>query len=112
VYNRGAMTLHDLRRTLGDGTFFEILRTWAHANAGETVTTDDFIAVAEAVSGRDLSAFFDAWLFTPERPNVALPAPPPVAVAASASSAARRAVSPLASAFAGRARPEAHLTRR
>jgi peptidase M1-like protein len=68
VYLRGAMTLQQLRVTVGDEPFFDILQTWASAYAGDTVSSDDFIALAECLSGRDLGALFDAWLFTPSKP--------------------------------------------
>ena len=62
VYQRGGLALHALRRTVGDDDFFEILQQWVADNGGENVTTDDFIALAEDVSGQDLGDFFDAWL--------------------------------------------------
>jgi aminopeptidase N len=69
VYLRGALTLHALRLEVGDDTFFRILRTYAdrfkYGNAG----TDDFIAVAEEISGRDLKALFDAWLYSRQMPD-------------------------------------------
>ena len=37
---RGAMTLHQLRLTVGDDDFFRILRRWASSQAGGNVTTD------------------------------------------------------------------------
>jgi hypothetical protein len=68
VYTRGAMTLHALRLEVGDEAFFEILRTWIREQRGGHVTTDEFVAVAEEVSGHDLDAFFDEWLFTAGKP--------------------------------------------
>ena len=62
VYERGALALHALRRTVGDAAFFEILRTWTTEHRHATATTAQFIALAERVSGRSLRAFFDAWL--------------------------------------------------
>jgi Peptidase family M1 domain/Peptidase M1 N-terminal domain/Immune inhibitor A-like, MAM domain len=70
VYTRGAMTLHALRLTVGDRDFFRILRRWAHKKEGGNGTTDEFIALAERVSGEDLGDLFDAWLFTPARPDL------------------------------------------
>ncbi|MPZ97435.1 MAG: hypothetical protein GEU96_21600 [Propionibacteriales bacterium] len=67
-YARGAMTLHQLRLAVGDDDFFRILRRWADRNEGGNVTTDEFIALAERVSGQQLDALFEAWLFTPGRP--------------------------------------------
>jgi len=71
VYTRGAMTLHQLRLTVGDRDFFRILRTWAQSRRGDSVTTTEFIRLAEAISGRRLGALFDTWLFTPRRPDLA-----------------------------------------
>lgn len=71
VYDRGAMTLHQLRLAVGDDDFFAILRGWAARYEGGNVTTRQFIAYAERVSGQQLDALFDTWLFTPERPDVA-----------------------------------------
>ena len=62
VYARGALTLHALRTTVGDDTFFAILREWTKKYRYGTATTEDFIAVAESVSGRPLGDFFAAWL--------------------------------------------------
>ena len=71
VYNRGGLTLHALRRTIGDEVFFDVLRAYVQRHAYSNVDTADFVAVAEEVSGRDLSELFDAWLYldtTPELP--------------------------------------------
>jgi aminopeptidase N len=68
VYYRGAMTLQALRTTVGDDVFFEILEEWVESQAGGTVTTEEFIALAEKESGQELDEFFQAWLFTPEMP--------------------------------------------
>jgi aminopeptidase N len=68
VYYRGAMTLHALRQVVGDTAFFQIVEEWATSRAGEAVTTEEFTALAEELSGRDLDDLFEAWLYTPERP--------------------------------------------
>ncbi len=69
VYRVGAMTLHALRLTVGDDTFFDILRTYAAKFADQSVTTADFVAVAETVSGVELDGLFDAWLIDPKVPE-------------------------------------------
>lgn len=69
VYQRGAMTVHALRRTVGDTAFFEILRTWTAERRDGNATTADFVALAERVAGRQLDALFDAWLYGTERPK-------------------------------------------
>jgi aminopeptidase N len=68
VYVRGAMTLHALRNQVGDDAFWTTLRLWTEQHAFGTGTTDAFVALAEQVSGQDLSDLFDVWLFTPGRP--------------------------------------------
>jgi hypothetical protein len=68
VYMRGAMTLHALRQAVGDRDFFRVLRAWAHEHAGGNAGTEDFVALAERISGRRLDAFFTTWLFTPAKP--------------------------------------------
>ncbi|MFD8015917.1 M1 family metallopeptidase, partial [Streptomyces sp. NPDC059762] len=69
VYQRGAMVLHKLRETVGDGVFDELLRGWAakyrHANA----STEDFTDYAESVAGRDLDGVWDVWLYGEDRPE-------------------------------------------
>ena len=54
VYDGGAAVLHALRREVGDGTFFAILRQWVATTTDASVTTEDFVATASAVAGRDL----------------------------------------------------------
>ena len=68
VYARGAMTLHQLRLAVGDDDFFRILQTWAKTNRNGNVTTDQFIALAEKISGQQLDSLFQTWLFTTTRP--------------------------------------------
>jgi aminopeptidase N len=68
VYRRGGMTLQALREKIGDGPFFQILRTWTDQHRYGTATTEEFIALCEQISGRDLSDFFRIWLYTPEKP--------------------------------------------
>jgi len=68
VYDRGAMTLHALRLQVGDRAFFRTLKWWAALKKGRNVTTEQFIALAERVSGQDLDAFFTTWLFTGSKP--------------------------------------------
>jgi aminopeptidase N len=67
-YLRGAMTLEALRQKIGSHDFFVILRKWAQQNAYGNVSTADFIALSERMSGQDLDAFFQAWLYVAERP--------------------------------------------
>ncbi|MEU6995383.1 M1 family metallopeptidase [Streptomyces sp. NPDC046465] len=69
VYGRGAMTLHQLRKAIGDRTFFAVLRTWTSEHRHKNADTEQFIALCEKKSGKDLSDLFDTWLFSPEKPE-------------------------------------------
>jgi aminopeptidase N len=68
VYVRGAMTLAALRNRVGAETLTEIGRTWVERNAGGHGTDAEFRALAEEVSGEDLSAFFQHWLDDTSKP--------------------------------------------
>lgn len=71
VYTRGAMVLYGLRGEVGDETFFRILKTWVETQHDGNASTEDFVQHATQTTGRDLTSFFDAWLFgelTPEIP--------------------------------------------
>ncbi len=69
VYVWGAWTLHALRLTVGDDIFFKILQTYAAEFRNGTATTEDFITIAEEVSGEELGDFFQAWLFGDSVPD-------------------------------------------
>ena len=68
VYLRGALTLHALRKQVGDDAFFRILQTYTSRYQYGNASTADFRAVAEAVSGQDLAPLFQAWLYDPALP--------------------------------------------
>jgi aminopeptidase N len=69
-YTGGALVLYALKQEVGEETFFKILQTYAERYRYGNAGTDDFIAVAEQVSGRDLTPFFDAWLFAESLPQL------------------------------------------
>jgi aminopeptidase N len=68
VLDRGAMALQALRTRIGGPAFFSVLRAWVAQHRHANASTDDFVALAEQESGEDLGSFFDAWLYTGERP--------------------------------------------
>ena len=68
IYYRGGMTLQALRQKVGDLEFFAIMRAWADQHRYGNVSTPQFIALAEQVTGQDLDNFFDVWLYRPEKP--------------------------------------------
>lgn len=62
VYLRGAVTLHALRKEVGDEAFFKTLRAWGEAFGGKNATTSDFVALASRVCDKDLKGFFQRWV--------------------------------------------------
>jgi aminopeptidase N len=68
IYDRGAMTLHALRSTVGNRVFFATLRVWATERKFGHGTTQDFIALAERLSGRDLDPLFQRWVYDLGKP--------------------------------------------
>jgi aminopeptidase N len=49
------------------------LRSWAKQHKYGNVTTRQFIHLSERVSGQDLDAFFNAWLYVAEKPALNVP---------------------------------------
>ena len=70
AYQRGAWVLHALRLEMGDEDFFLLCQRWVADNLHANGSTSDFIALATEVEGRDLTEFFDAWLFADVLPEL------------------------------------------
>lgn len=72
VYDKGAWLLHMLRGRLGDTAFFALLEDWATGGLRPegVVNTDDFIELASAHAGGDLSGFFEPWLHEATVPHL------------------------------------------
>ena len=68
IYFRSPLAIYALRLRLGDERFFQLLRTFYVRYRGSNAGTEDFIALAEEVSGEDLTAFFQAWLYDDKLP--------------------------------------------
>ncbi|MGB0437909.1 MAG: M1 family metallopeptidase [Mycobacterium sp.] len=68
VYKRGALTLHALRKEIGDPDFFALLKDWTTRYRHSTVVTDDFISLASHYSKHSLHALWTAWLYSTEVP--------------------------------------------
>jgi aminopeptidase N len=69
VYVRGAMALQALRSEIGTKPFLRILETWTTEHRYGSADIGEFVALAEEVSGRDLSGFFHRWLYQPGKPG-------------------------------------------
>ncbi|WP_309617837.1 M1 family metallopeptidase, partial [Salinibacterium sp.] len=70
VYKRGALTLHSLRRTIGDEPFFLLLREWVATYRFGVADTDDFRALAADYVEGPLDPLFDGWLFGTSVPRL------------------------------------------
>jgi aminopeptidase N len=80
IYNKGAWIVHTLRNYIGDETFFKLLRKWAYpseelektttGNQCRLVTTDEFLNIAEQVSGKKLDWFWEVYLRNPKLPKL------------------------------------------
>jgi hypothetical protein len=70
VYNKGALTLHMLRKLIGDDAFFRGLRrfytTWRFKKAG----TEDVKAAFELEANRELDVYFDRWIYGSSLPRL------------------------------------------
>ena len=64
VYDKGAWVLHMLRWEVGDSIFFDILKTYFEMYKYRSASTSDFIRVCENLSKRDLSKFFNQWVYS------------------------------------------------
>jgi len=73
-YNKGSMVLHMLRRKLGDANFFLSLKNYlADPNlAYGYAKTPDLITHLEAVSGKNLTEFFNDWIYNQGYPSYSL----------------------------------------
>jgi aminopeptidase N len=68
TYVRGAMTLQALRNIIGTQALIHTLRAWAIDHRHAHGDIEEFIALAERISGKHLHGFFDRWLFQPGKP--------------------------------------------
>ncbi|MFE0193126.1 M1 family metallopeptidase [Streptomyces sp. NPDC058989] len=69
VYERGAMVLQQLRKAVGDKTFFKILKEWPAEHRHGNADSKDFIAFCQARTDVDLKDLFDDWLYGKGKPD-------------------------------------------
>ncbi len=70
TYNKGAAVLHMLRYILDKDTslFFGALRYYRSRHSGSYALTSDFVNDVQTFTGRDLTWFFDQWVYQPGWP--------------------------------------------
>ncbi|MEI9944441.1 MAG: M1 family metallopeptidase [Chitinophagaceae bacterium] len=69
-YEKGSWILHMLRRQLGDSVFHQSIKEYYATFAGKNADTHDLENVFEKVSGKDLSDFFQQWLYFIDNPSI------------------------------------------
>jgi hypothetical protein len=72
VYQKAALTLLTLENYLGEDVMARVMKTYFERWKFRHPKTDDFIAVAEEVSGKDLGWFFDQFLYSPDKLDYAI----------------------------------------
>ena len=68
VYDGAALALYALRQEIGRPAFEHLERSWVNLHRDGTATTADFERLASRISGRDLSGFFEGWLYGKKTP--------------------------------------------
>ncbi|MEZ0110851.1 aminopeptidase N [Catenulispora sp. EB89] len=75
VYYSPALMLNGIRHAVGDPAFYQLLNAWAHQHAGTNQDRAAFVAFVNAQTGRDFSAYINAWLDSPTTPTIQPPGP-------------------------------------
>ncbi len=65
TYNKGASTLHQMRKLIGDEAFRQGVHNYLLAHSYGNATLDDFIGALSKSSGRDLQPWAKEWLYQP-----------------------------------------------
>lgn len=67
VYVKGPLFFHNLRQQVGDEAFFAILRAYFQRYRYGIATPQRFLAVANEVSGQDITPLYEKWILSAER---------------------------------------------
>ncbi|MFC4095189.1 M1 family metallopeptidase [Euzebyella saccharophila] len=70
TYQKAGWVLNMLRNKLGDEVFWKGIKTYYEKYRNSNAMTEDFREVMESVSGKDLNAFFEQWIFTKGYPEL------------------------------------------
>ncbi|WP_171112947.1 MULTISPECIES: M1 family metallopeptidase [unclassified Streptomyces] len=68
VYDGAALVLYALRQEIGRPAFEDLERAFVKRHKDGTATTADFVSLASQMAGRDLSGFFQEWLYGEKTP--------------------------------------------
>ncbi|GGY25782.1 M1 family metallopeptidase [Streptomyces djakartensis] len=87
VYDGAALVLYALRQEIGATAFESLQRAWVGRHRDGNASTADFVRLAGEITGRDLAAFFQDWLYGKKTPP--MPGHPDWKAAAPSGTAAR-----------------------
>jgi aminopeptidase N len=63
-YDKGSAIIHNLRFELqNDNTFYQVLQAFQQQYKDSVATADDFKNLAQTISGKDLTDFFNQWYY-------------------------------------------------
>jgi aminopeptidase N len=63
IYNKGGAVLHTLREEVGDAVFWKAINLYLNRHKFGSVESTDLKAAMEEASGRNLTWFFDQWVY-------------------------------------------------
>jgi aminopeptidase N len=69
-YSKGGLTMHMLRRYVGDDAFFLSLKKYLEQNSFKTAEISNLRTVFEEVTGEDLNWFFNQWFLLAGHPVI------------------------------------------
>ncbi|MGW1377934.1 M1 family metallopeptidase [Streptomyces sp. NPDC002446] len=70
VYDGSALVLFALRQKIGAAAFDRLEREWVTQHRDGVADSADFIALASKISGQNLTAFFQEWLYAERTPQM------------------------------------------
>ncbi|HVW96491.1 MAG TPA: M1 family metallopeptidase [Mucilaginibacter sp.] len=71
-YQKGGWVLHMLRHKIGDKAFWTGIRNYYAKYDGGNAYTSGLQKIMEQASGKDLTQFFQQWLYTPGHPDLSI----------------------------------------
>ena len=69
VYYGPALMWDEVRRRVGEETFWEMVRAWPSVDPDGSSNRDDYLAWVEEQTGTELSDLFDGWLLAKRSPK-------------------------------------------
>ncbi len=70
IYNKGGAVLHTLREEVGDAAFWKAVNLYLNRHKFGNVESADLKSAMEEASGRDLTWFFDQWVYMAGYPKL------------------------------------------